>query len=388
MDKPLVICDGGHLESAGTGMREFSNRLIGGLLRHRASLGIELKVLLPSRLASALNDPEVKSAAVFLNCTRTGHPLLDGMLWQNRVGLACRRRYPRALFLSPVPFWSAVKPARSTAVYHDCIPRRFPRYLGRRMLRRWLLQRTEQFARDCACIVTESEFSRGDIHRMLGIDAERIRVIPAWLPPGYSAPAARSRAPAVRARYGLPGSFWLYVGGYDYRKNVELLLTAYARASDLAPCPPLVLAGKIPTPACRGPYCDVHGTLRRFPSIMPRIIMPGFVDAADMPGLYGAASLFVYPSRCEGYGLPPLEAMGCGCPAFAADNSSLREVVTDSAYRFDTDDAADLAGRLRAAAEQSPRMNPSFRLEAFAEREAMERYALLLAQLATGSFAA
>jgi alpha-1,3-rhamnosyl/mannosyltransferase len=209
----------------------------------------------------------------------------------------------------------------------------------------------------------------------LGYDASRVRVIPAWLTDEFSEAAAQVRAAAVRQRYDLPDRYWLYVGGYDIRKNVDMLIRVYAsvRRRNSA-VPPLVLAGRIPLDLSK-PVCRVRQTVAlELPAESGAISFPGFIDEADLPGLYAAAELFVYPSLYEGFGLPPMEAMGCGSPAIVADNTSLREVVTDADYRFGTASPEPLAKLLERACAAPLPLNPSFRREAFDKATAAAAY--------------
>jgi glycosyltransferase involved in cell wall biosynthesis len=282
-----------------------------------------------------------------------------------------------SVFFSPGPFWCARCPPRTAVTFHDCIYHHFPRYRGKRLLRRWLLGRRERFLARCAAVFTESEHAAGEIAGLRGCDAGHIHAIPAWLPPGYTAADAARNAPDVRKRYGLPERYWLYVGGYDYRKHIDQLLEAYAAMA--AQAPPLVLAGSVPTDLAK-PVCDVHGTIARL-ELSASVVLPGFVEDVDMPGLYAGAELFVYPSRYEGFGLPPLEAMGCGCPAICADNTSLREVVTDREYRFETDTAGELQSLLERAARERLALNPSFDPLHFDEATAIRRYAAVLSRI-------
>ena len=302
---------------------------------------------------------------------RMGNSLLDEQVWKTRLGAWCARR--DAVLFSPAPFWSLRAPARVVVAHHDCIYRHFPRYLGKWFVRRWLAMRAERFLTRCTLVITESLHARSEIVAFSGINPTRVAMIPAWLPPEYTREAARRAAARVRLKYGIPERFWLYVGGYDYRKNVGFLVEAYARANEARKCPPLVLAGRIPGVG-RAPVCDVAGVLARTRVPADLVLRPGFVAEEDMPGLYGAAELTVYPSLHEGFGLPPLESMGCGCPAIVADNSSLPEVVEDPGYRFDTSSPAGLMALLTRAAENRLPLNPSFRPERFSELAAMAKY--------------
>src|SRR5688572_1471005 len=228
---------------------------------------------------------------------------------------------------------------------HDLIPWRAPRFVPwprPAFLHRALYRRAvARSARAAARIVTLSESSRRDIEAALPGTASRIEVVPCAVPRWFRAPAAEEVA-AQHARFG--GPYWLYVGGFDPRKGVETLLDALAalRSRGLA-LPPVVLAGAI-----RGEA----RALRERAAPLPQIHFPGYVPDADLPALYGGASLFLYPSRAEGFGIPPLLAMAAGVPVVAADSGAVPEVLGGSGWVVPPGDSAALAAALeRALAE-------------------------------------
>ena len=372
-----VIIDGWYLNQWSVGMGVYTKRLINGLISQSETLSLRIRVAMPKWALDHVEDNSIREHAVLLPASTARIPLLGQALWQNMVGAHCRRRFPTAVLVSPAPFWALRAPSRMIVVYHDCIHRTFPRYQGKRFVRRWFLRRRERFLRRCSAVLTESQYSKNEIIGLLEIDPSIVHVIHAWLPPEYNPRSAANAADGVRKKYRLPERFWLYLGGYDYRKNVEFLMQAYAAASAQKDCPPLVLAGNIPTDT-RKPTCNVFSTLKQTHLDERQILMPGPIHPEDIPGLYGAADLVIYPSLYEGYGLPPLEAMGCGCPALVADNSSMPEVVADRSYRFATNTPDELLGLLRRAADRPLPLNPSFDREAFSEASAMVRYGNLL----------
>ncbi|MEP7190338.1 MAG: glycosyltransferase family 1 protein, partial [Roseiflexaceae bacterium] len=135
-----------------------------------------------------------------------------------------------------------------------------------------------------------------------------------------------------------------YVGGLDARKNVTTLLRAWQRLRDSGgPLATLVIAGRA-----------LGADTRLFPDIDALIAELGIADSIrridvpreDNPLLYNAATAFAYPSRYEGFGMPPLEAMACGTPAVVAAASSLPEVVGDAALLAAPDDVSAWAGAL------------------------------------------
>lgn len=240
---------------------------------------------------------------------------------------------------------------------HDCMPFHFPAYLGRNPLRRLGYHRALRFLHRCAGVVTDSHASKSDIVRFCGVAPEKIHVVYCWAGGGFSRARAAELSPKVRKKYSLPERYWLYLGGYDVRKNVGLLLEAYAAVRKVPGCPPLVLAGRIPTTR-HATLCDVAGDLKRLALVGNGVVTPGFIADEDLAGLYGGADLFIYPSRGEGFGLPPLEAVSCGCPAVVGDNTSLREVIPDATHRFDTSDPHLLVEIFKRAAANPFPMNP------------------------------
>ncbi len=366
-----LLVDGWHLAQSGVGMAVYARRLVAGLQHCEAFKERALCVVLPAwqpRPTWLEDTVEIRVVRAF----RTGHPLLDEVLWKDHVGAWTARWFPKDILFSPAPFWARRAPAYTVVTQHDCIYRLFPRYRGRLLVRRWMQDRNEAFLRRARLIFTESEAAGEDLVCLAGAPRDRLCVIPAWLPRNYTPERARQDVPRVQNKYKLPpAGYWLYVGGYDYRKDVETLVAAYATVTGSRP--PLVLAGRIPSDL-KKPMCDVQGAIIRAGLPPGAVCMPGFIEEDDMPGLYGGASLFVYPSLYEGFGLPPLEAMGCGCPSICADNSSLPEVVRDPEYRFPGGDKQALAALLSKAAATPLPLNPLFCRARHDEAECLARY--------------
>ena len=284
---------------------------------------------------------------------------------------ACRRLEAE---VAHVPYWAPpLVPSVSTVVtIHDLIPLLLREYQGGPLVRLYTAL-VSAAARSAALVLTDSEASRRDIIAHLGLPAERVRVVYLAADERYTPIPAPDDAP-IRARYGLPERYVLYLGGFDVRKNVATALRAYRRAGPVigAACP-LVIAGRLPERDT--PFAPDPRRLAREQGIDERgVRFVGFVDEADKPAFYRGAVAFIFPSRYEGFGLPVLEALACGTPVVGSDVSSIPEVVGDAGVLLPPDDAGGMADALiRLATDGDFRAELSRRALAQATRFSWER---------------
>ncbi len=233
---------------------------------------------------------------------------------------------------------------RTVVTVHDVIPALLPAYrpglLGRAYL--VLVSRSVKQAR---LVLADSAWTKRDVVQMLGIEQKSVRVVHLAHPPECRAPAASEAVGALRERLGLPESYLLYYGGFDRRKAVDVLLSAYARVlAARLDVPPLVVAGTLPARTTETLY-DPRPLASRL-GISQRVHFVGRVAEEDKAALLTSAVLFVYPSIYEGFGLPPLEAMACGAPVIAARTSSIPEVCGSAALLVRPGDIASLAAAI------------------------------------------
>ncbi|MHB1293757.1 MAG: glycosyltransferase family 4 protein [Anaerolineae bacterium] len=260
-----------------------------------------------------------------------------------------QRTFPRwaqhnGLDLVHVPYLAPPLHSRVPVVVtiHDLIPVLLPEYRGSLLVQAYM-RLVCRAARRARLALTDSRASAGDIARVLGIPKERVRVVYLAAGRAYRPLPPAERAP-VLARLELPPRYLLYLGGFDRRKNVDVLLRAWALIAGEWLDITLVVAGRPPehdsalTPDPR--------RLVRALGIEERVHLAGAVVEADKPALYGGALAFAFPSGYEGFGLPPLEALSCGTPAVVASGSSLEEVTGSGGLVVPPGDAPALAGAL------------------------------------------
>ncbi len=196
-----------------------------------------------------------------------------------------------------------------------------------------------RFLRAAGAIVAVSECTRRDAIRLYGLEGSRVRVIYPGVGPQFR-PADPGKVAAIRRRYGLPERLILYVGTIEPRKNLPALLRAYSALRRRGCEHRLAIVGR---EGWRSH--GFWGTLKEL-GLGGEVLMPGYVPDADLPALYGAAEVFVFPSLYEGFGLPVLEAMACGTPVVCSAVSSLPEVAGEAALLVPPEDAGALAAAI------------------------------------------
>jgi glycosyltransferase involved in cell wall biosynthesis len=175
-------------------------------------------------------------------------------------------------------------------------------------------------------IITISEHSKRDVVELLNADESRIRVIPLAAHPQYEPLQDKDAVRQVLEKYSLANRpYILTIATLEPRKNHCRLIEAFHRLRQRAPTldHALVLVG-----AKGWLYEPIFETVRRL-QLERHVLWLNYVPFEDLPALLNGASLFVYPSLYEGFGLPPLEAMACGTPVIASNTTSLPEVVGD-----------------------------------------------------------
>lgn len=233
---------------------------------------------------------------------------------------------------------------RTVVTIHDLIFIHCPEYyrLPDRIIYNYKFRRA---CRTADRVIAVSEYTKREIMKYYGTPAEKIDVVYQGCDPAFSAPVAEDTMAAVRARYGLPERFILYVGSIEERKNLMLVARALdaIRSDGGTPCDDIhvVVAGR------RTAYTGVIEAFLKEKGLEDRFHFHHSVPFDDLPPLYRMATAFVYPSRIEGFGIPLLEAVSGGVPAIGCTGSCLEEAGGPGCIYTDPDDEQAMAEALR-----------------------------------------
>ncbi len=197
-------------------------------------------------------------------------------------------------------------------------------------------------------IITVSEFTKKEILNFYPKTKEKKITV---VHNGYNSDLYKpmpndSFSDSVLEKYGLKRPFFLYVGRLEKKKNTPSLIEALSIFKENYPDAEekLVLIGN----ASFG-YDEVKYVIEEF-NLENEVIMPGWVDEADLPYIFSAAKAFIFPTRYEGFGIPVLQAMACGVPCAISDIEVLKEVAGDAALYFDRDDTFAMAEAIHLVA--------------------------------------
>ncbi len=294
---------------------------------------------LPHHLEAYVRDPAFQAPGVELVRTRwPTHRPLARILWEQALlprMLAARGVELVHGLVNVLPLATKVP---GVVTVHDLsflhLPGALPR--AKRLYLRALCRASVRRAR---AVIAVSRQTGQDVVRSFSVSARRVHVVYNGVDDRFRPPDPAQAAAFRRAR-GLPERYVLYLGTLEPRKNLERLLQAFALWRSRHPGQEdvvLVLAG------ARGWFYE--SVFRRSESLgLTRVVrFPGYLPPEELPLWYGAATVFVYPSLFEGFGLPVLEAMACGTPVLCSDTASLGEVVGDAAWKVPPEDTEALA---------------------------------------------
>jgi len=255
-----------------------------------------------------------------------------------------------SLYQCPTAFPKRVK---HLMFVHDLIPHIFPEYVGN--IRKKAYQNfSEGGIHKADKIISVSSRTEKDLIKILDIDPKKITVNYIDVDPIFKKKVTQEQSATVLKKYHLKPGYLYFGGGLDVRKNVEGLILAYnsllqsnKRSHFLEEVPQLIISGKL-MPKMAPLITDVEEMIKKL-NLTKQVRLLDMVPQKDLPALYKNASLFVFPSKYEGFGLPVLEAMNQGTPVITSKNSSIPEVGHDGVIYCDPDDTEDLEMVMRNA---------------------------------------
>lgn len=316
-----IAINGWFVGQSTTGSGQYIDHLLTHLPRYASAVRWSL-LLPPHAMREASRLAAVAPTVAVQPVSLPPLPAPLAKLWWEQVTIPHMARRLSADLLW-VPYWAAPlwQPTPVTVTIHDLIPALLPAYRGG-WLQRMYTALVSVTARRAAAVITVSHASKRDIVTHLRIPNARVHVI--YHGPnqeGAPQPDAAVQM-AVRQKFTLPQRFFLYVGGFDVRKNVRATLEGYARylARGGDPGVQLVIAGKLPTvdslftpdPQRLAAELGLHG----------QVHFCGWVDELEKAALYAMATAYVFPSLYEGFGMMVLEAMCAGAPVVTSAESA------------------------------------------------------------------
>jgi glycosyltransferase involved in cell wall biosynthesis len=277
-------------------------------------------------------------------------PLSDrwmNLLWQ-RLRIPVPVRWftgPLDLFHSPDFVLPPTGRLPAILTVHDLSFLRVPQFFVSGF-REYLESAVSRAVNNATHILVDSDSTRRDLAELMGVEARRVTVVYPGVESRFRPILDRNLLDSVRVQYGLPERFILGLSTLQPRKNFQGLIAAFEKLLATQRDPPVFKDLKLVIAGGKGwMYDETLSSVERL-GLQDKVLFPGFIKDEDLPALYTLASVFAFPSWYEGFGLPILEAMACGTPVVAADNSSLPEVAGDAALMVDASDTVGLSRSL------------------------------------------
>ena len=271
-----------------------------------------------------------------------------GKLWFEHVGVPKAAREVDADLLH-IPYLGP--PLRSSVPYvvtvHDILQIVAPELRGGARVQMYNKLALNGAGRAHALLV-DSEYTRQTVLANMRKAPDLVHRIYLGVEPYFTPQPNPGETEMLYERYGIDGPFLFYLGGLDWRKNVSFLIRAYAHSGAMLP---LVITGR-PRSDNEKSFPDLERVVNEF-GLGNKVRFIGWVPEADKPALYRAATLFIFPSLYEGFGLPPLEAQACGTAVLCSNTTSLPEVVGEAALLFDPTNEIALADLIQQATSDS-----------------------------------
>lgn len=257
-------------------------------------------------------------------------------------------KYNLDLFFFPAvySYFPIINHTKIIVTIHDMTPERFPKQVfpNKRLMYFWKLKQ-HLALRQADLILTVSEYAKQEILRFFNMPESQIGVISEGPNHVFTPLTDNAEIIDVLHRYQLHPSdrYLLYVGGISPHKNLKALVQAYFELTQTSSCSDLklVLAGDYKHDSFYSDYSTLLELITRL-QLGEKIIFTGYIGDKDLAAFYNAATLLVFPSLQEGFGLPAVEAMACGTPVAASKAGSLPEIIGEAGRFFDPYNQAEI----------------------------------------------
>lgn len=262
------------------------------------------------------------------------------ILWQNFV-------LPRLLFRENIDVFHMpdhllpllpIK-AKKIITVHDLCFYKYPQTFGF-MKRYYKIFLTPLSIKQADFIIADSFSTKSDIIEIFSCNPEKIGVVHLGVSNEFKVLKDFDRLEDAQKKYNLPSNFILFVGTLEKRKNIESLIDAYRILKEKKYEVTLVIVGK------KGwLYQGIFDKVKKY-NLENHVVFISGVDQNELVALYNLAKVFVYPSLYEGFGLPVLEAMACGCPVIASNVSSIPEIASNASILIDPKNIEELCSAI------------------------------------------
>ncbi len=328
----IGIVTGPYLDRTETSMGRYTNNLIKNILKINKDHDIYL-------IHSQKSDNQLYSSHPHLLISELPLHLPYGIKTFQMPFMIRKHKFDVIHYPAGMPFFSWMTNSRNITTLHSVDSLILPQYFPKTSQFTWLVRNFDYKRLDS--IITVSEAEKNEIVKALKIPAEKIRVIYHGLE--HERFRILKDAEAVREelnrKYGV-GSFILQVANYFPVKNITGLIKAFWKVKCHGIRHKLVIVG-----GKRWQYQEVLKTIEEL-NLQNEVVLTGSVAGDDLVKFYNAADLFVLPSLHESFGLPILEAMGCGTPVITSDIYSMPEVAGGAAILVDPSDLDDIANAI------------------------------------------
>jgi len=271
-------------------------------------------------------------------------PLVLDILWNKIHKLSIEQLIGAVDIIHSSDWTQPPSKAKKITTIHDLTIFKYPEIVPKRIIEVHK-RKLSWVKKECDLVIADSYCTKEDIVHYLKIPSEKIHVIYLGVDSSFY-PQDHNKISEIKDKYGIDGEYILAFGAPGFRKNIDGVIKAFKRLQKKIPHNLVIIGGEEQN--------------------SERIINLKIVPLSDLPAFFTGASCFVYPSFYEGFGLPVLEAMACGCLVVSSNKGSLKEIIGDSVFVTDPKDSKDIEQKIQEALnlsdnEYQERINRGFK---------------------------